>query len=216
MKKFKFLFLICSLSSYSLIGQNTNTYEYQNALKISPIEFAQSQFQITYEHYLNNRATSVLIIPTITLKDNGLESKKGIEGMLQYRFFLSHLIKGEHKTLGMHNIGFFTGPYALGMVYNEEYQRGYYMQSRDEYVMDIFEKDIKAAEVGAIIGIQFDITPKILLDLYVGGGIRYADTEDTFEQVTDTDTNYFDAYDVFDQEYTGVKPKLGLQLGFAF
>lgn len=191
-------------------------FGHQNALKISPIEFAQSRFQITYERYLNDRSSSFLIMPTVTLKDNSVESKKGVEGMFQYRFFLSHLKKGQNKTLGMSNIGFFTGPYALGMIYNEEYQRGYYFEARDEYIMGEFEKDVSGAEIGAIIGVQFDITPKLLLDFYVGGGIRYTDVTDSFDEVAPNDRNYRESYDVFDQEYTGVKPKLGLQLGFAF
>lgn len=217
MNKWKMVFLLLGLVSIGLINaQETPRFEYSNAFKISPIEFGSSRFQITYERYINDRSSSFLAIPTIILKENGQESKKGFEMMLQYRFFLTHLRKGINKTLGMHNIGFYAGPYINGLVYNEEYQNGYYIDMEQMYVTDTFEKDVRSGEAGALIGVQFDITPKILLDLYVGGGIRYSDVTDTFEDVVDDVFNYGRYYDVFDLEYTGVKPKLGLQLGFAF
>ena len=212
-KSFLYLFLFFLIGNLS--AQETQEFSYRNAIKISPFEFGNSEFQLTYEKYSAMRRHSILFMPSVILKDNGQESKKGVVGMMQYRFFLTQLRKGKNKTMGMYNIGFYTGPYLRGSIYNEVYQSTYFDETTNEYLTKEFEKDITAAEGGVLLGIQFDITPRIILDMYVGGGVRYADVEDTYDDFASEEI-YRSSPGVFDREYTGVKPKVGLQIGFTF
>ncbi len=190
-------------------------FEYHNAIKISPVPFGQSQFEFSYEKFLKNRKSSLYIAPSIFLKDNGFERIEGFQGMAQMRFFLNQLNNNGEGIWLFHNIGFYTGPYALGLTYTEDYLFGYYHMQTNEWIEAEFTKDLTSFEGGVILGAQIDITKRILLDLYVGGGVRYSDFTDTIEDV-DTIDYYYGSYGVFDIEYTGVKPKLGLQLGFTF
>jgi hypothetical protein len=204
------LFLVCSTFAQ-------DPYPYKNALKISPIEFAQSKFQVTYERYIKNRSQSILLIPAVIMEEDGRDTKQGVEAMLQYRFFLTNLRKGVNKSLGFYNIGFYAGPYALGLLYQEDYVRDIYDPIKGVTEVIEFEKEVQSLEGGVVLGVQFDITSRILLDIFVGGGVRQSDVTDTFEAFDYPDGYYYEPiYQVFDREYTGVKPKLGLQLGFSF
>lgn len=207
------LLIICNL----VRSQETEVpdhFRYKNALKLSPIDFGRSYFEISYERYFEDRKHSLIIAPTFMLKENSYQSFSGFQLMLNYRFQLTHLKKEEHYTLGFHNIGFYAGPYVAGTVYDEDFRFGYYDQAGQNYIEGMYNKDVSAIETGLLIGVQFDITPRILLDLFAGGGIRYAkDSNNLPDAFKD---QYYRGEGVFDIEYTGVKPKLGLQIGFTF
>ena len=136
--------------------------------------------------------------------------------MLQYRFYLTHMNNEQGRTfLNLYNYGFYTGLYALYMDYSEDYRLGLYNQDTDEYEMHELHKDVSSIEGGAIVGLQVDITRRIVIDMYIGGGIRKTDLEDQLTQ-EQRDQAYIQSYGVFDPEYQGVKPKLGFQIGMTF
>ena len=216
MKKITLALLLLAFL-FQVNAQETTTYKYRNALKVSPFEFGQSKFQVSYELYNRSRSQSLLVMPSLILEENGKDIKKGVELMMQYRFFLSHLRKGENKTLGFYDIGFYAGPYMLIVGYREDYERDIYYPDKGNAEQMTFEKDVEAVEAGVILGIQFDITTRILLDFYIGGGIRQGDVMDSFDDFDHPDDFYYEpSYGVFDIEYTGVKPKVGFQVGISF
>jgi hypothetical protein len=187
----------------------------KNALKISPIEFGNAEFQLSYERYFGDRSSSIQFTPSFILEENGDESREGWQAMLQYRFYLTHLKSSEGKSFwGLYNIGFYTGVYGLYFNQNEELLRYYYDNTTGMSFNEIYARKITAGEGGALIGMQVDITPRIVIDFYVGGGIRYTEIDDEF--VPPNNENYYNYFDVFDPGYKGVKPKLGLQLGITF
>jgi hypothetical protein len=192
-------------------------FEKRNALKISPIEFGKAEFQATYERYFGeNRNSSISIMPSIILEDSFNESQEGYQIMLQYRFYLTHLRKDEGNAIfGMHNFGFYAGFYGLGLDYTRDYQAGYCDEITQNYIEDEYTRTQTSYEGGALIGLQLDITKRIVLDMYVGGGIRKTDMTDTIDDNPNID-DYYRYFDVFDREYNGVKPRLGLQLGILF
>ena len=195
-------------------GQD-NHFEYKNALKISPFEFGRAEFQLSYERYFGeDRNSSIQIMPSVILLDDGQETKEGFTGMIQYRTYLSHFRKDKNVTLwGMHNMGFYAGLYALGQTYTEDYLFGYYDDFFNEYKELQFQRDITAFEGGAIIGVQLDVTKRIVLDFYIGGGIRKANVNDNFVKPNSEVRESRQYTGVFDPEYQGVKPKGGFQLG---
>jgi hypothetical protein len=215
--------LIMSLLALTFIGINlyaqeaSSHFDKKNALKISPIEFGKAEFQATYERYFNERSSSISIMPSIILKDSYSESQEGYQIMVQYRFYLSHLRKDEGNSIfGMHNLGFYAGFYGLALDYSKDYEQGYYNNTTMDYEMDQFTRSQTTYEGGALIGLQMDITKRIILDMYVGGGIRRTNLTDTIEDNPNYTDNYYYYFDVFDREYNGVKPRLGLQLGILF
>lgn len=213
----KLFSILVFLMPFMLLAQDMSQprFDKKNALKISPIEFGNAEFQLSYERYFGDRSSSIQIMPSFILEENGDESREGFQAMLQYRFFLSHLNKDEGKTFwGLQNFGFYAGAYGLYFYQNEDRLVYWYdpMNPGDNY--DNFNKEITAGEGGAIIGMQVDVTERIIIDFYVGGGIRYTDIVD--EYIPNENTPYYEYYDVFDPEYKGVKPRLGLQIGITF
>jgi hypothetical protein len=209
------LYILLFLLPFFGISQE-NHFDQQNAIKISPFEFGQAQFEMAYERYFGDRSSSIMILPSIYLKDDLKESKTGFQIGAQYRVFLSHLRSDQKRVfLGLYNIGFYAGVYAQYLDYEEDYQFTWWDNSKGESFTDNFTKDISSTEGGAILGVQFDITNRILIDFYVGGGIRYSSFTDTRTEVVDP-SDYHDDVWVFDPEYKGVKPKIGFQIGFMF
>ena len=215
--------LLLLVSAALLFGFNMNAQESsesffkQNALKISPVEFGKAEFQVSYERYFGkDRNSSLSIMPSIILEDSFNESREGYQIMAQYRFFLTHLRKDEGNSIfGMHNIGFYAGFYGLALDYSRDYMAGYYDESSMQWIEKEYNRDQTSLEGGALIGLQMDITDRICLDMYLGGGIRKTDYTDTIEDDINIE-NYYNSYDVFDREYNGVKPRLGLQVGILF
>ena len=60
----------------------------------------------------------------------------------------------------------------------------------ENHLLRKFTKDITAVEGGALIGVQIDITKRIFLDFFVGGGIRYTDFADTKDGVIGIEDYY--------------------------
>ncbi len=191
-------------------------YPYKNSLRISPFQFANSAFQLNYERYFNDRRSSILLSPALLLRENGNESLLGFKGLVQYRFYLSHLKKGINKTWGFYNVGFYFGGYSQFIYANEEYFGAYYNNNNGEYYEGIYEKDVVSIEGGVMTGIQIDIFPRLIVDVFVGGGVKYADITDEIEKYVPETNIYRETYGVLDREYTGVNPKGGFQIGFNF
>jgi len=191
-------------------------FDQRSAIRTSPVEFGKAEFHIGYEYYFANRNSSILIMPSVILKDTPQEVKEGFQLESQMRFYLSHLRSDERDVfLGMYNIGLFAGVYAKYTNYNEEYEFSWWNEVDQTSVTDRFEKSVNAGEGGILIGLQLDVTKRILIDFHVGGGIRYPKTTDTKDGVVPPDY-YYEDDSVFDIGYKGVKPKVGFQLGFMF
>lgn len=191
-------------------------FDQRNAIRTSPIEFGKAEFQLGYEYYFAERNSSVVIMPSIILKDSPQELKEGFAMEAQMRFYLSHLKSENQKVfLGFHNIGLYTGLYGKYINYKSEYDFSWWDDEKGESYTEKFEKKVDAGEGGILIGVQIDITKRILCDFFVGGGIRYPKLTDTKDGVVDPNNYYYDV-SVFDIDYKGVKPKVGFQLGFMF
>lgn len=211
--RYLFLFLLLLLSQF-VTGQNTMQseefeYEYKNVLRLSPIELGRAEFQVGYERYFANRDQSIGLFPSLIKSSRGEESRDGFQMMLQYRFYLSQLQRKANETLNMFNIGFYAAPYLIGLTSKETSERYSYNPETfgDEYYF--VEETINALEGGALLGIQLDITRRIVLDFYVGGGIRES-------KVTSTDNIQGGDFGIFEAGYAGVKPRIGLQMGITF
>jgi len=210
--KINTILLVClfSLSTICLKGQNL---QYNNVFKISPFQFANSTFEINYERFFSEKRHSFVISPALLLRENLPESLSGFKGQIQYRYYFTHLHKDTHKTWIFSNLAFYGGGYAQFLTADEAYW-GSYTDKDFIYVSDIFDKEVNSIEGGVILGMQIDITKRLVLDFYFGGGVKFADVEDSITPYLDNEYPY--SYGVLDREYTGVVPKGGFQLGFSF
>lgn len=211
----KIFLIIAFVFPVFLFGQSDH-FNNKNAVKISPVEFSKAEFQIAFERYFGDRSSSITISPSIILKENNFESIEGFQIGGQYRIFLSHLRSDSRSVfLGFHNIGLYTGLYAQYQDYKKDYKFTWWEMGTNVEQNQEFTKKVSAIEGGAIIGVQIDVTKRILIDFYVGGGIRYSDFTDSKDGVVD-ESYYYEEYGAFDPEYKGVKPRIGFQLGVLF
>lgn len=210
----KYLILFVVLSGICSIRLNAQNVQYKNALRISPVQFANSTFEVNYERFFNDKKHSIVISPALLLKENEPESLLGFKGNIQYRLYFTHLHKDTHKTWIFSNLAFYGGVYAQYLNATEDYY-GSYSDKNFNYVTDIFTKDINSYEGGVLLGMQIDIIPRLALDFNFGGGVKYADVDDSITPyLVGDERNY--SYGVLDREFTGVVPKGSIQLGFNF
>lgn len=211
--KYSILFLAIMISQFALGQKNLeNTkfnYEYKNVLRLSPVELGRAEFQVGYERYFANRAQSLVLNPSVIKASRGVEKKDGFQLMAQYRFYLSQLQRETNETLNMYNIGFYAAPYALGLTFKETYEFYNYSPETNKDNVSLVDETVNAVEGGALLGIQLDITRRIVLDFFVGGGIRES-------AVTSNNTEDVNQYGIFENGYTGVKPRIGFQMGITF
>ena len=206
--KYFLIAVVIIFSVQSGISQATDSDKtYNQVLKLSPFEFGRSQFQLGYERYYKNKTRSIVILPSFILKRSNNEKSDGAELGLQYRMYLSQNDGGI-----FHRIGYYSALYGLGMTLREEYKLFKYGPNDPNGVPYTATNSIKSVEGGVLLGIQIDITQRIVLDFFAGGGVRYSDVVD---QRT-VQENYYENYSVFDREYTGIKPRIGFQLGVTF
>lgn len=212
----KYIIVLLVISTSLQSQSQDKIFTYNNAIKINPAGFRNAEFQVTYERYFQDRKSSISIIPSYILEESNGFSKQGWQFMSQYKFYLNHFNKLKRETfLGAHNYGFYSGLYGLYQDFEEDYMASYYVAKTDVWETSTFTKRIKASEGGAIIGIQIDVTERILIDYYVGGGLRFSKINDTYQDVENPD-NYYETYSVLDPEYKGVKPTMGMTLGILF
>ena len=201
------LFLTLSFQAWSQDSDNTI---YNSRLKVSPVQFGNSHFELSYERFFGNNK-SFTISPTIMLKRNNYEEFKGIQLELQYRIYLKRLNSVEHSTWIFSNIDLYSGIYANGLTYDEDRTEwGDWDPVTMTQEIDTYNKTVVGGETGVFVGLQLNLAKRIVIDFTVGGAVRYTEVDDEFEDAVST-YNYY--YDVFDLEYYGVKPKLNLQLG---
>lgn len=205
-----FLLILCQFGYGQENIEIQDSYAYKNVLKLSPVELARAEFQVGYERYFKGRSQSMLLMPSIFISQDGDEKKDGFQLMVQYRFYLSQLHQKTSKTLNMFNVGFYSAPYVLGLIHNEVYEYGIYDPINLEYVTDLMEEKTESIEGGALMGIQLDITKRIVFDFFVGGGIRRSNV------IRNMPEEGYNSYGILDIGYTGVKPRIGMQMGITF
>ena len=213
MKRIPFLIVILVIGFFSspLFSQEEATESNSvslNALKISPVQFGKSYFELGFELGLKNQKSSIQISPMVLLKRrNPNDQFKGLQTEIQYRNYIKRIPLGSSQSKIVSDVDFYSGAYALGLTYQEDYIFYDYDPETQMEMITEEERKIKAAEAGVFIGTRITFGKKVILDLLAGGGVRYSEIDDTQEN------SYFYYGDVFDIGYYGIKPRLNLQLG---
>lgn len=214
----KNLIILFLFASASLCSQNLETPPaFRNSLKLNPFTFIDSEFQMHYEYRTANGKNSISLFPSLILKNDGEASKEGVGVGMMFRFYLSEYIKAPNSNtfLGLRSYSFYSGVFGHYLLYKEDYRVNIWDEGVQESRWDDHNKDINAMEGGAVVGVAIGITKRIIADFFVGGGIRKANVEDTFD--TDEYPDYYnERVGLFAPEYTGVKPKIGFLLGLTF
>ena len=206
---------IILLSSLVLTALTSNAQDGTKALiKNSPFHFFDGTFNMSYEKTISN-SKSLNFSGGFHLQDNSWSSEDDIgwTGELQLRKYLINFKKQKSILSGI-----YVAPYIKSAYFRSEGENGWHVQENGYYdennlwieevgYYNSFSKEIKNIQGGLIMGAQLLFGDVISLEVFLGGGIQYAEVEGF-------NPDYYNTSDM--KEYTGVIPKIGFNIGAAF
>ncbi len=200
MKKiiFALVFTMLVTSGFAQILATANSPEYKNILKMSASLFTRNTFQMGYERFFNPN-TSFLLAAGMSFKDSDYEIVWGVRTEVQMKFHVYTIVKPDQS----HRLYF--APYLLNEYYETEGTQ------YDNYGNSYWQTEsFDAFGGGMLFGWSFSFANRINLDIYTGGGLRKTFNYDN------TDNDYYYDNGVFDYAYSGISPRLGIDVGFWF
>jgi len=196
----KILLVIAILLTFSVsraqVFATANSPEYNNIMKMSVALFTQSTFQMGYERFFEPN-TSFFLGAGLTFKDTDYDKAWGVRTEAQMRFHVYTVIRPKDS----HRLYF--APYLLNQYYETEGDV-YDDQGNPSWQISTFD----AFGAGMLFGWSYSFANRINLDIYTGGGIRKTFNYD--------DADYNNDNSVFDYGYSGIIPRLGIDIGFWF
>ena len=211
--------IVGSFLSTGLIAQDTAepaiNSKSLSSLKISPVQFGKSYFEMSLELDLGKGKSSIQVSPMVLLKKDAFEEFTGIQGEIQYRSYLKRINRNTSPDMVkfISDIDFYAGAYGLGLTFSRDYMTNWYDFELMEEFREEHTMDITSAEAGVFVGVKLIFGQRVVLDLLAGGGVRYSDISDTWEASPNFNYTIYSNDDVFDLGYYGVKPRLNLQIG---
>jgi len=198
MKKIVFVlaFIVSVSAASAQILATANSPEYKNILKMSVSLFTRSTFQMGYERFFQPN-TSFFLAAGLNFKDSDYEKDWGVRTEAQMRFHVYTVIKPRDS----HRLYF--APYLLNE-YLETQNTNYSSSVPGMWQTDTFD----AFGGGMLFGWSYSFANRINLDIYTGGGIRKTFNYDNYDQYNNNG--------VFDYGYSGIVPRLGIDIGFWF
>lgn len=190
------LIVLSASGSFAQVLATANSPEYKSILKMSASLFTRSTFQMGYERFLNPN-NSVYLTAGLNFRDSDYEKEWGVRTEAQLRFHVYTVIKPKESNR------LYFAPYLMNHYLETEGQsydnNGAYSWNTD--TLDAFGG-------GMLFGWSFSFANRINLDIYTGGGFRK-----TFNY---NNTNSYNDNTVFDYGYSGIVPRLGIDIGFWF
>ncbi|NVO18925.1 MAG: hypothetical protein HXX13_04445 [Bacteroidetes bacterium] len=190
------ILIICFLAFSSIFAQiqpTSSSPSYRNIFKLSVSMFTRNTFQMGFEHYFNP-TTSFLFNAGMNFKDSDYEQTWGVGTEAQLKLHVYNLIKPKSSHM------LYFAPFLMNNY--EEIQRNHSGVYGYSNIDDTFD----AVSAGVIFGWSFSFANRINLDIYTGGGIRKA--------FNVQDNTYNDG--INDYRYSGIIPRLGIDVGFWF
>jgi hypothetical protein len=198
MKKliFVYVFIISVSTASAQILATANSPEYRNILKMSVSLFTRNTFQMGYERFFQPN-TSFFLAAGLNFKDSDYEKDWGVRTEAQMRFHVYTVIKPRDS----HRLYF--APYLLNE-YMETQTSSYSGSVTTVWKTDTFD----AFGGGMLFGWSYSFANRINLDIYTGGGIRKTFNYDN--------NNNNDNSGILNSGYSGIVPRLGIDIGFWF
>jgi hypothetical protein len=179
MKK-KFFSMTLPLLLIASIGFSQT--QYSRSFYFDPISIFFTKMSVGYEQLNYNKNSSVAVFASGTY--NSIFDNSGAGAEFMYRKFLVDLNKSKGKSIIQWKPYF--GPYV-------------------SYKFNNFEGgNINSASGGVLFGARTTGT-RIVMDVFIGGGFKYSDSEDNYSEML-----------YFSPSYTGFLPKIGFKVGLNF
>ncbi len=170
-------------------------HDFKNSIYVHLIPFTYQTFQGSYERITHNSGHRRGLVGSLgfTLSANEAKQQNGFLGELQYRFYFDPID---------YSIDLYAGPFAQISTLRVE------RSGVDELGDDFTAIDeINSYSGGVVGGAKLFFLRQAILEIQVGAGVRSSSI--------DGDESLY-GNRPWEQGYTGVYPRLGVQLGVAF
>ncbi len=208
MKKLIVFFLI-ALNTHHLHAQDEEiATPSRTVAKIQPQQFVDNTFFLSLEKFNKDFGKSFNFGLGLTSTNNEV-SQSGYKAEIQYRYYPLKFAESKGRKSGQsYHGGIYAGIY-LHHSYNQK-TTSYYefndIPDSDPVLVENKHK-VVAFNPGIVIGYQKTFFEKLYIEAYVGGGIRTG-------SISDSRTGYIEYNDgIFDEDYQGVFPKIGFNIG---
>jgi hypothetical protein len=210
MKTPKLIFALALITCSAASAQSDEKHPVlpKAVFKISPLHFFNSTFQFGTELFNDARSRSANIDVGIRSGSQSYDDVKGFSTEIGYRKYVKPMTLRTRKSgrqfhQGIYYNFFVSGSYFSG--YNDSYQ--YYTPSAAP-TYDNRKVTFKSFGAGFYMGLQKTLWEVVLMDIYVGGGIKMTEAN----RSADYNDYYYDE-DLFDPGFEGIYPKIGIKFG---
>ncbi len=207
MKK-NLLFLACFAFATPLLAQENPEPTFKlpkTLLKFTPLQLFLQTFELGTETFNSTYSKSFNVSAGVRTGSESYDKGLGANLELGYRKYPAPMKfrsrNGRDSYQGIYYSLFVRGEYFKG-----DYSDYYYGGSQPT---DYSEKVFSVAP-GFTIGFQKTLWQIIVLDVYIGGGVKFSDVQST------SSPDYNPYYSIFDPGYTGIYPKTGVKIGIGF
>lgn len=179
-------------------------------IKLNPIELFSSTFMMEYENIYKNGTKGLAFGLGATFNDRpdyGNERTVGLKGEIVTKTYFGGFKqkvskKDRNYLLGIYGAFFLRGGY-------EESEREFYSYNPNGSTMETNTRKGIWMFPGAMVGISRTYWDYLLVDVYIGAGVRITDVSNS-----NADFDYYYYYNrISPLDYSGVSPNIGFKLG---
>jgi hypothetical protein len=181
----------------------------RSIIKLAPLQFFSNTLEIGVESF--NKGFTRSFDGSVGFRSGAdvFDKGRGMSLELGYRKYVSGMkihVRKERQ--------FYQGIYynvALKVAYfkGEHYDYYYYDPNTGNSYNEYMEETTQSIAPSFTLGLQKTLWQIIFLDVFVGGGIRFSESDRTYNQ-------YFGWYNdntIFSPGYDGIYPKVGVKIG---
>jgi hypothetical protein len=191
-------------------AQDTDTRDFtmpRSLIKISPFQFFANTLELGVESFNASYSRSFQATVGFRTGSGFYDEGKGIHLEFAYRKFVTPMELRNRRSNDFYQ-GIYYSFYA-GTSYfeGENTSYSYYDPNTGQVLMSQYSATIVSLTPGFTLGLERTFWRVVILDVYVGGGIRLSKA--------DYSGSNYDIYDsdVFDPAYDGIYPKIGAKIG---
>lgn len=203
------LFVLFAVHAFSQEANYFSKQGYKNVLKFGTFKLLSSSLEMNYERLMPQSRTGIMLGLSFNAAQNADETRIGFGSELQYRFYFNpweYRPSNPDKTTDF--FGMYVAPYGQYALTNLETHREWWDWQTQLWRTENTEGVFNTYGVGLVMGTQFAVQGKFAFDMFAGGSIRYAQTVSGSAPSLDRSA--------MSPVYTGVTPRVGLKIGFAY
>jgi hypothetical protein len=202
------LFIALILITTACVGQQNSDFTFPRSLiKLSPFQLFNNTLELGIETF--NPKLSKSFQATLGFKSGASEFDDGQGGSIElaFRKYVLPMELRVRKSREFYQ-GIYYSLYVGGSYFEgKSSSYGYFDPNNGVWSNSSYSATIKSISPGFTIGLQKTLWKVLVLDVYIGGGIKFSESQYT-------GTNYYPSYNgILDPGYDGIYPKFGGKIG---